>query len=951
MLQGTKEYYIAKEKLDTLYQAKLKEKRQKELDEFKRTYESRIKTHENTITQLESKEKDLSDKIVNIQKDLANKLKTLEDERVHTIENIESKIHNIQLSNATDYQKFVDKKRQSEIALSKAKAKLKIGDLQEAKRYMSQYESLVSGLANTEIKENGKVVVSKQQSNQLAINGLKQLEGLENGYFAKKKQEEITLHNQKINQLKAQLEATKAQLQMEVQRLNLEKQLIELTTGKKVDIDTSSALNSIKNLDKQIKLLDNQIKTPKKANIDNTEAISKINQVKQTYGNLTLNGKTIKITADTTPADFGISSLISKVDGYQVKMEVNPEYQKAEEKIKQAIQNFEQKPIETEIKADTDTAQKKVTSFKDIADNPVNFEVNADDTEAKKTIDILKKPISTTLTIKANAVEVLKVIEKLKQNTTSTHTIRVREVKQKALGGLIEPIKLATGGNTNFTRKSGRIAGYDPTDSDDVPALLTRGEFVIKRDAVKHYGDDFLYRLNNKSLPKYATGGLVEAGKPQKLITELGNSATITKDNNVDLSKLDEFIEKLKELLQTFTIGGATQKVDEIQSELTKTTNLKDKITKDMRKYSDYKSSTNGKTLNEKEYKQYESKLKKLDKTEIDKKLEKNLETELSDFVSKMELYLKQVDVTKGNIRNTISKYGFSDYKILPDNFDNMLDLDSLNKMYKKYSVILKQAHNFQIKIKSKLKKLGINESEVLPSDFNDVYDVSRLGRFYNKLNKLHPLNSQTIQERFTKEAQKYLQSYRAIYNRPGANQASYLFLPKPPSGNSFVHSLGIRDSGLAKKYDNIFKYNIDPRKYDNNQFQLGDEIKNTTIQDYLKQHLPRFKNGGAIDGLNGGKLNGYGGGDRNLALLEDGEFIIRKEAVSNYGVELLHKLNNFKLPKFATGGYVGSMPSNSSAPSDLVNVNFNLPNGKSYGLQGSEEISRMLASDLKRMM
>ena len=143
--------------------------------------------------------------------------------------------------------------------------------------------------------------------------------------------------------------------------------------------------------------------------------------------------------------------------------------------------------------------------------------------------------------------------------------------------------------------------------------------------------------------------------------------------------------------------------------------------------------------------------------------------------------------------------------------------------------------------------------------------------------------------------------------------------------------------------------------------YNVGSELVSATIKEWEKEHpkpkedltkkLPKFKTGGVINGLNGGKLNGYGGGDRNLALLEDGEFIVRKEAVRNYGVELLQKLNNFKLPKFATGGYVGNMPTNSTAPSDLVNVNFNLPNGKSYSLQGSEEVARLVANEFKRMM
>lgn len=64
---------------------------------------------------------------------------------------------------------------------------------------------------------------------------------------------------------------------------------------------------------------------------------------------------------------------------------------------------------------------------------------------------------------------------------------------------------------------------------------------------------------------------------------------------------------------------------------------------------------------------------------------------------------------------------------------------------------------------------------------------------------------------------------------------------------------------------------------------------------------------GGMIHKLaTGGKLSGYGGGDRIPALLEAGEYIIRKEAVAKFGAGLFHKLNSLNLPKFATGGSVG---------------------------------------------
>lgn len=72
-----------------------------------------------------------------------------------------------------------------------------------------------------------------------------------------------------------------------------------------------------------------------------------------------------------------------------------------------------------------------------------------------------------------------------------------------------------------------------------------------------------------------------------------------------------------------------------------------------------------------------------------------------------------------------------------------------------------------------------------------------------------------------------------------------------------------------------------------------------------------RKRLGGLIHRLaTGGKLAGYGGGDRIPALLEAGEYIIRKEAVSRFGAGIFHALNNLRLPAlpgFATGGPVGA--------------------------------------------
>jgi hypothetical protein len=55
----------------------------------------------------------------------------------------------------------------------------------------------------------------------------------------------------------------------------------------------------------------------------------------------------------------------------------------------------------------------------------------------------------------------------------------------------------------------GEVHGPGTTTSDSVFARLSRGEFVMKAQAVSTYGADMFHRLNNMSFPGFASGGLV----------------------------------------------------------------------------------------------------------------------------------------------------------------------------------------------------------------------------------------------------------------------------------------------------------------------------------------------------------------------------------------------------------------------------------------------------------
>jgi len=125
---------------------------------------------------------------------------------------------------------------------------------------------------------------------------------------------------------------------------------------------------------------------------------------------------------------------------------------------------------------------------------------------------------------------------------------------------------------------------------------------------------------------------------------------------------------------------------------------------------------------------------------------------------------------------------------------------------------------------------------------------------------------------------------------------------------------------------------------------------------------LPRFNDGGHLDSGVGhsrktGKLSGYGGGDKVKALLEEGEFIIRKEAVRALGLARLHTINEGKLPRYQTGGYVppiqkfntgGAVQKPNGKSGKTVNLNLNV-GGQTFNLISDEEVADSLARYLER--
>lgn len=117
---------------------------------------------------------------------------------------------------------------------------------------------------------------------------------------------------------------------------------------------------------------------------------------------------------------------------------------------------------------------------------------------------------------------------------------------------------------------------------------------------------------------------------------------------------------------------------------------------------------------------------------------------------------------------------------------------------------------------------------------------------------------------------------------------------------------------------------------------------------------------GGIIGGdparfARGGKLPGYGGGDRIPALLESGEFVIRKEAVKKFGAHVFTALNNLRLPELpdlsAIVGAVREPPLHAALPGGgHMVLELKLPGGDTVAATVSGDDAERLARFNRRV-
>lgn len=109
----------------------------------------------------------------------------------------------------------------------------------------------------------------------------------------------------------------------------------------------------------------------------------------------------------------------------------------------------------------------------------------------------------------------------------------------------------------------GYISGPGTSTSDSIPAMLSNGEFVLRSDAVRRYGTNFLNALNEgklskikSRLPHFASGGMISDVAQDSTIRGVSNfgksmASNINNVNNFSVALVRDEKEGMRELLKS----------------------------------------------------------------------------------------------------------------------------------------------------------------------------------------------------------------------------------------------------------------------------------------------------------------------------------------------------------------------------------------------------------------
>jgi len=155
------------------------------------------------------------------------------------------------------------------------------------------------------------------------------------------------------------------------------------------------------------------------------------------------------------------------------------------------------------------------------------------------------------------------------QQTVGSLALQFRRQMQIPVVPIVQGSAAATGPEIPGYADGGAIRGPGTGRSDSILARLSNGEFVMRADAVRHYGAALLNQLNARALPRFADGGIVssslapsvpsmanvlerQAVTPQQEIPYLGRVDIAAGDRVIETYVTDSTAQELRRAARKF---------------------------------------------------------------------------------------------------------------------------------------------------------------------------------------------------------------------------------------------------------------------------------------------------------------------------------------------------------------------------------------------------------------
>ena len=523
--------------------------------------------------------------------------------------------------------------------------------------------------------------------------------------------------------------------------------------------------------------------------------------------------------------------------------------------------------------------------------------------------------------LEAARTEINKLIEEETKHITIAVTKEIKEVTAAAEGGLIG---YAKGG---LAKLRGKIPGWG--NKDDVPGILTKGEYVITKEAVQRYGSAFMNSINNMALPYqgFAEGGAVgEYIENPKVLRDIEKLQKNIQDFTERIAAVGEYAASIGTILTSSLpkdLGGlsnltAEEAVTSLMKYNSSFTDLQSKVAG---VYSTEIASLVGNGNDEAaelmlaeqgavsslaeslaaEFNTILEEVKQLASTIAEEK--KVLEKELEVALEEQEEILKKVRINArkvqsyndgnytGELTKSFVKRHFNDQPIS----EGVLLADEIGEGQTLHKVVdVSTAKELEYGVRREETFEGqFHNPNVSPTESSIVDNVNAE---IDKINSENEASLQAIEEDKNRTLSMVSDTYRSrssVYTGGVSNIKATQSIAAQGKKNELESQVYSMEEEVLDLWAELEE---ERRKW-------AEEME---IQEKGGSGYDNFAAGGFA--RRKGHIPGQGSRDDVPAMLMKGEFILKKDAVKKYGLGLLHALNSMSLPvnvvpKFAEGG------------------------------------------------